>query len=194
MTSFPSDPMRHPAGVVRVPVRMMRPSPLKFAKAVWGFAGGATEAAFNKRFRRAMRGPNPDPSLGIDAMTYAPLAMRETGAAYFFDQGGLRLEGSSEVSLALSWSEVSRVALQVQHSRFLGLKMLRLLLWPVYPHTFLAAHPGSAPAWDAQLGGCALALVKATTVPQDSIDLTLTGLAFAGQRFDGRVQEIRLAE
>ncbi|MFD4033452.1 hypothetical protein ACFWVP_23810 [Streptomyces sp. NPDC058637] len=140
-----------------------------------------------------MRDSAPDSSPDVDAMTFAPLALRETGAAYFFDQGGLRLEGSSEVSLALSWSEVDRVALQVQHSRFLGLKMLRLLVWPAYPQTFLAAHPGSAPAWDEGLGGCALAVVKAVTIPQDSIDLTLAGLAFAGMRFDGRVEEIPLA-
>jgi hypothetical protein len=186
--------MRRPAGVVRVPVRMMRPSPVAFAKSVWGFASGATGAAFTKRFRRAMRGSDPDPSLGIDAMAFAPLALRETGAAYYFDPSGLRLEGSSEVSLALSWSEVARVALQVQHSQFLGLKMLRLLLWPTHPHTFLAAHPGSVSAWDAELGGCALAVVKATTVPQDSIDLTLAGLVFAGERFDGRVEVLSLSE
>ncbi|MDG9720662.1 hypothetical protein [Streptomyces sp. DH24] len=193
MTSA-SDPMRLPARMVRVPVRMMRPSPLVFAKAVWEFASGATGANFTRRFRRAMRDPGTDPSLGIDAMTYAPLALRETGAVYIFDEGGLRLEGSSEVSLALPWSEVERVALQVQHSPFLGLTMLRLLLWPAHPQTFLAAHPGSAPAWDAGLGGCALEVVKAITVPQDSIDLMLAGLAFAGERFDGRVEEVPLAE
>ncbi|MDI3405275.1 hypothetical protein [Streptomyces cavernicola] len=189
--NFPSDPARPPAGVIRVPVRVPRPSPMAFAKAVWGFAGGATGDAFTKRLRRAARHPDPDPSLGIDAMTFAPLALRETGAAYFFDEHGVRLEGSSEISLAVSWCEVNRVALQVQHSQFLGLKMLRLLLWPTCPQSFLAAHPGSAPAWDAALGACALAVVKATTVPQDSIELALAGLDFAGAaRFDGRVEEI----
>ncbi|PZT70342.1 hypothetical protein DN402_33445 [Streptomyces sp. SW4] len=176
-----------------MPVRVMRPSLAAFAKAVWGFAGGATEAAFTKRLRRAALAPDPDPTLGVDAMTFAPLALRETGAVYVFDQAGLRLEGSSEVSLALSWSEVARVALQVQHSPTLGLRMLRVVLWPVDPQTFLAAHPGSAQAWDAETGGCALAVVKATAVPRDSLDLTLAGLRFAGERFDGRVEEVRPA-
>ncbi|MDT0380146.1 hypothetical protein RM572_15400 [Streptomyces sp. DSM 42041] len=190
MTFLPRDDVRPPAGVVRVPVRMMRPSPVAFAKAVWGFVGGATGSAFTKRSRRAVLNPGRDPSRGVNAMSHAPLALRETGAAYFFDPNGFRLEGSSEVSLAVSWGEVGRVALQVQHSTFLGLKMLRLILWPLYPQSFLAAHPGSTPAWDAELGGCALAVVKATTIPRDSVDLTLAGLAFAGARFDGRVEEL----
>ncbi|MGW7351296.1 hypothetical protein [Streptomyces sp. NPDC054784] len=199
MNPLPSDPPRSPTGTVRVPVRVTRPSPVAFAKAVRAFATGATGSAFTRRLRGAAHDPGHDPdrgicsgpSLGVDATTFAPLALRETGAVHVFDAGGLRLEGSAEVSLALTWSEVDRVVPDVRHSPFLGLRMLRLLVWPTHPDTFLAAHPGSAPAWDAERGRCALAVVTAPAVPRDSLDLTLAGLTFAGERFDGRVRESR---
>lgn len=168
---------------------MMRPSPSAFVKAVWNFAGGTAGDIFVKRFRRTLTTPNRDPSPDLTAMTFAPLALRETGAVYVFDRHGLRLEGGSEVSLGASWSDLSRVALQIQHSRLLGLKMLRMVLWPTCPHTFLAAHPGSAKAWDPESRALAFAVVTATTIPQDSIDSTLTGLTFSGARFNGRVEE-----
>ncbi|MFM9372620.1 hypothetical protein [Streptomyces sp. Da 82-17] len=182
-----------PSGTVRAPVRVMRPSPVAFVKAVRGFASGATGDAFTKRLRRAARTPDADLTQGVNATTYAPLALRDTGAACLFDQYGLRLEGSSELALAVPWTEVGRVALQVQHSPLLGLKMLRLVLWPTHPQTFLTAHPGSAPAWDPALGACTLAVVKGTSIPQDSVELALAGLQFAGGRFDGRVEEVRPA-
>ncbi|WP_367126023.1 hypothetical protein [Streptomyces phytohabitans] len=56
---------------------------MAFAKAVRGFASGATGSAFARRLRRAARPPGdhpdrgtgPGPSLGIDATTFAPLAL-----------------------------------------------------------------------------------------------------------------------
>ncbi len=82
------------------------------------------------------------------------------------------------------------MALQVQHSQLLGLKMLRLVLWPANPQTFLAAHPECGPVWDTTLGACTVAVATAITVPQTSVDATLTGLAFAGARFSGEVETL----
>lgn len=41
-----------------------------------------------------------------------------------------------------------------------------------------------------ELGGYALALTTSPRVPQADIDLALSGLALAGARFDGEVEEV----
>lgn len=44
--------------------------------------------------------------------------------------------------------------------------------------------------WDTTLGACTVAVATAITVPQTSVDATLTGLAFAGARFSGEVETL----
>lgn len=185
----PPPPVERPSGdEVRVPVRTVKPSATAFARSVWQFASGTVGDAFAGRLlgRSADRPTAPT----IDAMTFAPLEVRETGAVVVLDRHGLRVEGSRELAFALAWSEVGRVSLQVQHSRLLGLRMLRLVFWPAHPHTFPAAHPECAPALVPELGGYALALTTSPRVPQADIDLALSGLALAGARFDGEVEEV----
>lgn len=136
MTSSQSDVTPLAPGEVRVPVCTVGPSPKAFAKAVWEFVRGVKAATFIDRFRRSTGQPGHEDSTGLDAMAFAPVALHETGAVHVFDKHGFRLQRSAELSLALPWSEVHRVALQVQHSQILGLRMLRVAFWPAYPQTF----------------------------------------------------------
>lgn len=179
-----------PRTPVRVPVLAIRPSPTAFAKQVWSFASGATGRVFTDWFRSARRDGDAAAAPELNAMTFAPVATRETGAAYLIDEAGIRLVGSSEVAFDLTWHEIGRVGLQVQRAQLLGLKMLRLVLWPSQPQTFLAAHPECRPAWDEQLGAVTVAVATSPTTPQASIDLAKAGLAHAGECFDGRVEEL----
>ena len=91
MTSSQSDATRPAHGEVRVAVCTVAPSPKAFAKAVREFFRGATGAAFFERFRRSTGGPGHEDATGIDAMSFAPLALHETGAEHVFDGHGLRL-------------------------------------------------------------------------------------------------------
>lgn len=176
-----------PVNEVRVPVRIMRFSPLEYARRVWEFTSGAMGAGFVTRLCSALQDPDPKERLGINAMTFAPLGPRTTGAAFIFDPEGLRLEGSREVAFAILWSEVSRVALHRQRSHMLGLTTLRLVLWPAHPQAFVDKHPGVEAAWDAELGAFG---VGVSTAPRVDPEPALLGLRFAGDRFRGQVEDL----
>jgi hypothetical protein len=61
---------------------------------------------------------------------------------------------------------------------------------PSWSSTAPAAHPECAPAGVPELGGYASALTTSPREPQADIDLALSGLALAGARFDGEVEEV----
>lgn len=176
------------ASPVRVPRLAMRPAPVEFAKAVWSYASGA---GGRDLLRRVGRGAGSRESVELDAMTFAPLGLRETGEVYLFDEWGLCLAaGSNEPWLAVSWAEIDKASLQVQSSQLLGLKMLRLVFWPLQPQIFRTAHPECARLWEPSREGYALAIVTAREVPQSSIDQMMAALAHAGTRYDGRVDHL----
>lgn len=206
VTSTPGDRVPAPDEVVRVPIQVLRPSLVGFGKAVWNFGSGATGNAFVRRLRntrgsRADRGARPDVGeddvadpghslLGITPMTFAPVALKDSGAAWVFDRHGVRVEGSAQISFALPWHEVDRVALQLVEARRLGMQVLQVALWPAAEQTFLAAHPECGPGWDADMRAVVVAVCKAVEVPQESTTLTLSGLAHAGGRFGGELERI----
>ena len=183
-----------PGGVVRVPVSTPRLSPTALGRSVWAFASGGTGTDFKDRFRRALRDRRPQALVDIDAMTFSPLASRESGASYVFDAHGVRLEGYRKLRLALTWSEIGRVALQLQHSKLLGLRSLRLVVWPVDHQAFAAAHPECGILWDEEVGGYSLNLSTGTVISQTKMDLAVVGVAHAGGRFSGQVEDVRLSD
>lgn len=153
---------------MRVPISTPRFSPSALARNLWRFATGGLSAG----------------SKQTDAMTFAPLKVRASGASWVFDTAGMRLEGY-RLTVSLAWVELARADLELQSSSSLGLEALRVAVWPLDPAAFGAAHPEARALWDDTIGTWSAVLGKGPTISQTTIDLALAGLAHAGPRFSG---------
>lgn len=182
----PPPPAR--GGVVRVPISTPRFSPTKFARTAVDFGTGVIGDAFARRFRRSAEQEDASALTNIDAMSFAPLATKESGAAWVFDSEGVRLEGHRRLRVTLRWQELHHVVLELQQSSMLGLQALRVAIWPVDPAMFATTHPECSALWDDTLGTYSLVLSKGPTIPQHKLDLALAGVTHAGPRFDGRLK------
>lgn len=170
-----TDPHSLPGNAVRVPIATPRFSLGRFVGTVFRFMTG--EGAK----------PNPDaqPTAEPNAMTFAPLALRDSGASYVFDADGVRLEGYKRLPFAILWSETKQVRMQVERSQMLGLSSLQCLVWPADLEGFAAAHPQFSEFWDATVGAFSLTMQKAPTIDSQTIALAMAGARHAGHRFDG---------
>lgn len=104
----PPPPVERPSGDEgRVPVRTVKPSATAFARSVWQFASGTVGDAFAGRLLGRSADQPTAPT--IDAMTFAPLEVRETGAVVVPELGGYALAlttsprvPQADIDLALS--------------------------------------------------------------------------------------------
>ncbi|MEO9322671.1 hypothetical protein ABFT23_04220 [Nocardioides sp. C4-1] len=168
---------------VRVPISTPRFFPVRLVRNVLAFGTGRMSEVTARRFRDDAH-PEAPP---VTAMTFSPLSVRETGAAYVFDARGLRLEGYRRLRLAVEWTELDRVVLEVQSFAALGLEGLRVAIWPHDPHGFARAHRGVEATWDETAGTWSLVLAKAPVVPPEKVEAAVVGLRHAGHRFTGEV-------
>lgn len=150
---------------VRVPISTPRVSPVAFARNVWRFSTGQLTAASGAK---------------VNAMTFAPLAVKDSGAAWVFDRGGLRLVGYPRLPLAIGWSELRSAELELQESATLGLQVLRIVLQPHDPTTFTRAHPGVESLWDPTVSAWSAIVSKGPQIPEETIRQTEEGLALGG--------------
>lgn len=130
---------------VRVQRLTMRPSLVEFGKQVGRFVSGAGGRELLRGLgRSAATGETYHPS----PLANAPLSLQKTGETYLFDAWGMRVQRSVEPFLAVPWTEMDKVSLQIQNSTMLGLEMLRVVFWPGQPQTFGDNHPECAKFFD----------------------------------------------
>ncbi|GAB3912688.1 hypothetical protein GCM10027613_02910 [Microlunatus endophyticus] len=117
----------------------------------------------------------------------------------FLDRVGIRHVSHSDVSFAIRWQELSRVALEVHRSTVAPLVAVWLILWPADGETFAAGHPEldilRMADYDRLAWGIAVAERMAdqadSSAMDEGIDTTMAALRrYAGALYDGTVENV----